>query len=143
MTTTGDRNYYATMGNNGINLPANGVSPPLAGVYPFVPGNNNQPGLAAQTPALVALADGARLTGVNTQQQPANNPRQGQGDQNFVQQGASPVGQPNAAATTNDTLEGPGSTAVGAPLSGGVATVLAGLSNGQQEHGAALHSTGF
>ena len=142
MTTTGDRNYQAQIGNNGLISNA-GVGGNGVNGYPWIPGYNNQPGIVSQTPALVQLADGARLTGVNTQQQPANNPRQGQGDQNFVQQGASPVGQPNAAATTNDNLEGPGSTAVGAPLSGGVATVLAGLSNGQQEHGAAIHSTGF
>lgn len=136
--TTGDRNYQAQMGNNGLISNAGAGGNGVNG-YPWIAGNNNQPGVAAQTPALVAMSDGARLQGTNTEQQPTNNPRQGQNDQNFVQMAVSQAG----VIVTANSLEGPGSTAIGAPLTGGVATVLAGLANGQQEHGVAVHSTGF
>lgn len=129
MTTTGDRTYLgAPGGNNGL-FSNNAV----AGSYPFVAGNNNVPGNAAQTPALVQMADGMRLQGTITQQQPPNNPRQGQGDQNFIQQGVSPVGV--GSAPTDNTLEDTGQSGVGTPL--------AAMANGQQEHGVAVHSVGY
>jgi hypothetical protein len=132
MTTTGDRNYLASQGNNGIFANA---AP--TGAYPFVPGNDSIPGNAAKTPALVQMGDGARLQGTpalieNTGTNPAFIP-QGAGSQNFIQQAASPVGV--GSAPCMNTLEDTNVSGVG--------TVLAGMGNGMQEHGVAVHSLGF
>jgi hypothetical protein len=134
MTSTGDRNYFSNSGNNGI-FP---VSAP-AGAYPFVAGNDNVPGVVSKTPALVAMGDGARLQGTpvllgaSTGGNVAASTSQGAGSQNFVQQAVSPAGVGSAA--TLNTLENAGVSGVG--------TVGAGMGNGQQEHGVAVHALGF
>jgi hypothetical protein len=134
MTTTGDRQYFSNSGNNGV-FP---IATP-AGAYPFVAGNDNVPGVVSKTPALVAMGDGARLQGTPALQGPAAGgsipapPAQGSGSQNFVQQAVSPVGV--GSAPTLNTLEDTNISGVG--------TVGAGMGNGQQEHGVAVHSLGF
>jgi hypothetical protein len=134
-----DRNYLGSQNNNGF------FSSGVANAYPFVSGNNNQPGIPAQTPALVQEADGARLQGTPALQQfqapnavtPATpgggaNPAAGASSQNFIQQGVSPVGV--GSAPTDNTLEDAGISGVGTPLMG--------MANGLQEHYVAVHTLG-